>query len=310
MRLDRESPSWIQEIRGSLLKPQIFDHQVTGGLSKISVFWVSMVAFQRFAGLINVHAGLPFPVTALCGLSIVTTSHFLCSAFGPSVNTMIHGKSPTSPDVPPLPVLIKSSIFTSFCFAAIGRSFFRTALPSSIISKGAFARNSASVLATSDIATFTQRAIIQRLGVKHGCHQCGDKQILRQLYRTGLEKAPKALQHLAGAKGFIADHMPPTLFVNKAMKSWWFRTLQPVFPLKQRLYPQCQTCFSQQGSHVKSGKHLMIYFHRLRPVHISPLLADYIVNSDLGAGIGDDAVRFVLPSVQNLLSIVKDLRKE
>ena len=110
---------------------------------------------------------------------------------------------------------------------------------------------------------------------------------------------------MAGAKGFIADHMPPTLFVNKAMDSWWARVLGPVFPLRQRLYPQCQECFGLQGAHVKAGRHLMVYFNYPRSVHLSPLLADYMAESKLGTEVGSLIVDPLLPGIQNVVCSIQ-----
>ncbi len=91
-------------------------------------------------------------------------------------------------------------------FALLERGFFRTALPSSVIAPGVFANaltmTRRSVIATSAIATDSQRQKIQILGKRFGCHQCGSRQFFSR-------------------RGFIADHMPPTKLALEMSQSWW-----------------------------------------------------------------------------------------
>ena len=41
----------------------------------------------------------------------------------------------------------------------------------------------------------------------------------------------------------------------------------------QRLYPQCQSCFQQQGSAVREGVHRLVYSFRPRMAHLAPGLS-------------------------------------
>ena len=267
-------------------------HVARKDLSTCSVFWISLVALQRIVGCFRIHAGLPLPMTALCGLGIITTGNYLTSTCVPKVHQFLEGKC-TFTDIITTPAsfhltiskadLIRSSVCNTLCFAALERSFFRTLLPSSIISVGAYARKSASLPATGDIATSTQRMAMQRFGVLNGCHQCGSRQLLRQMYRETINKTPKFVQNVAGTKGFIADHMPPTLFMDTILKSKWARLTNGLgYPTRQRLYPQCIKCFSIQGQHVKSMTHKMIFHSQPRLVHLSPIIAFYLTNTKMG----------------------------
>lgn len=96
-------------------------------------------------------------------------------------------------------------------FMLIEQGLFRTTFPSSVITPGVFSnfhqRSIASVLATSDVATQSQRLKIQQLGKIYGCHHCGSRQLLSQ-------------------KVFIADHMPPTKMTKMMEARWWRRLLK------------------------------------------------------------------------------------
>ena len=61
-------------------------------LSTYSVFWISLVTLQRIVGCFRVHAGLPLPVTVLCGFGMITTGHYLTSAYVPKVHEFLDGK--------------------------------------------------------------------------------------------------------------------------------------------------------------------------------------------------------------------------
>lgn len=95
-------------------------------------------------------------------------------------------------------------------FAVLERGAFRTTFPSSVIAPGVFANSlntfTHSVLATGEAANEPQRRKIQVLGWRHGCHQCGSRQLLSK-------------------ETFIADHMPPTKFANEMNAKWWRRLL-------------------------------------------------------------------------------------
>ena len=262
-------------------------------LSTYSVFWISLVALQRIMGCFRIHAGLPLPVTTLSGFGMITASHYFTYAYVPKACQLLEGKCRVAEVISTDTIstsiklsktdFIRSSVCNTLCFAALERSAFRTLLPSSIISVGAYARKSASLLATGEIATSAQRMSIQKFGVQSGCHQCGDRQLFRQIYRGAINNTPKFVQHMAGTKGFIADHMPPTLFVNTILKSRWARLTKGLgYPIRQRLYPQCMKCFSIQGHHVKTGTHKMIFHSRPRIVYFSPVMACYLASTKMG----------------------------
>ena len=217
-----------------------------------SMFWLSMVTLQRAAGAFRVHAGLPSPYVALCGTFMVTACQVFSSYSSPKlINVLAEDAKEIRPENHI--GLIRGTLLTILCFSAIECNGLRTTLPSSVISKGAYARSFARILTSTPSASSMQRAKIQSFGKRFGCHHCGSRQLFQGK--------------------FIADHIPPTLFVSNYLKSWFGRSMNKIFPTKQHLYPQCQSCFSVQGAHVKSGRHFMIYNPRFRLVHLSPIIA-------------------------------------
>lgn len=102
--------------------------------------------------------------------------------------------------------------------------------PSSYTNLGSFARRS--LPATNDsYATYAQRQQIELLGRKFGCHTCGSRMIFAK-----------------SRVKFHADHMPPRSVVNAQKNQFWRKLLLPLFPIKQRFYPQCVNCSNKQGS--------------------------------------------------------------
>jgi hypothetical protein len=87
-------------------------------------------------------------------------------------------------------------------FTLLERNYFKTSIPSSVITIGVHAKHKGSVIATSEVATDRQRKNIQLLGKKYGCHHCSSKQLLSK-------------------KRFIADHMPPTKIAKEMNLEWW-----------------------------------------------------------------------------------------
>jgi hypothetical protein len=231
----------------------------TERISNVSLFWMSMLAFQRVAGIFKIHAGLPLPFTTVIGTSFIASSACLTSRYAPVFTSQLWGDDMKSVKKPR--ELLQNSCLNLVCFALLERNLFKTALPSSVIARGAYARRLASIKATSDVATSAQRARIQIFGKVFGCHQCGSRQAAMMKFR----------------EGFIADHMPPTLFISRKLKTWWGKAVHNFFPLTQRLYPQCTKCYSKQGSKVKAGVDSMIYHSRLRLVHLSPIVADFLL---------------------------------
>ena len=78
---------------------------------------------------------------------------------------------------------------------------FRTIVPSTIVGLGSYAvgKYLNSLPTDKAAATQNQRIAIQRIGRRCGCHHCGSR-----LSRT-----------------FIADHMPPTKFVEEWKRKWY-----------------------------------------------------------------------------------------
>lgn len=251
----------------AFLKDQGTQKKFTECLSRGSLFWMSMIVFQRAIGTLKCHAGIPSPFTFVLGSTVVASSDYFSKSFGLNLNSQLWGDNGHSQPntnrgnfkLKPKEILANSCL-TLCLFALLERNMFKTALPSSIISRGAFARNLASVKATSDVASSSQRAHIQLFGKKFGCHHCGSKKMGAMMFRDG----------------FIADHMPPTNYISKQMKTWWGRTLNSIIPMTQKLYPQCTKCFRIQGNHVKMGTDAIVYHSRFRLVHLSPILADLV----------------------------------
>lgn len=92
-------------------------------------------------------------------------------------------------------------------YILLERGLFKTSFPSSVISIGSFGnvfnKHRFSIPAVLDLTTEAQRAKIQTLGKRFGCHQCGSRQLRLQ--------------------GFIADHMPPSRFAKDAAAICWRR---------------------------------------------------------------------------------------
>ena len=145
-------------------------------------------------------------------------------------------------------------------YLLLERKGFRTALPSSILTTGVYANfASGSVKASGPVATATQRFAIQRLGKFYGCHHCGNKQLF------SVDK-------------FIADHMPPTKFVNEMNKKWWRKMLK--INVEQKLLPQCQKCYSKQGAAVASNFHRPVFHFRFRGPHLATAIALLLVQDN------------------------------
>lgn len=105
-------------------------------------------------------------------------------------------------------------------FLVLENQHFRTCFPSSIISLGVFGhlkhRWKRSVETDSPSTTPAQRAEIQLLGKKYGCHQCGSRQL-------GLSWLWRRKGGMKNSNSFIADHMPPTKIAELESKKWWRR---------------------------------------------------------------------------------------
>ena len=95
-------------------------------------------------------------------------------------------------------------------YLALEGGFFRTTFPSSSIARGALANSRnmffRSIKSSGPATTHRERTIIQSLGKKYGCHQCGSRQF-RPFNPTF----------------FIADHIPPTKMALKSESAIWRR---------------------------------------------------------------------------------------
>lgn len=224
-----------------------------------TMFFALQTAFQRTAGLLGMHAGYPSFVTGAIGLSATASNLYLSGYLWRNVESFVYPVDADIYDRYPAQErrdLIGKVLLGLTTYVALEGGFGRTALPSSSIAQGVFAnaRNKLhrSIRCTSSQASRKQRFIIQKLGRLHGCHQCGNRQLLSR-------------------SGFIADHMPPTKIVAKAEAS----ILKQILNLKveQRLWPQCQRCFQIQSAAVRNLKHVPIYHHGFRLYHTAPAIA-------------------------------------
>ena len=273
----------MPDLPGSDISAPIWSKAVilTGG------FWTSSMLLQRASGLIGMHAGRIYPLTAgvglfLTGFSLLITQYntdgmlrlvarnvpsYLSSSVEP-----VRGKSTgnrlwtwgnhhTHGDA-------KQAFLSLFLYMLLERRVFRTSLPSSLITTGVYAstpwhwhkRMPFVLAATGDVASAAQRMTIQKMGRIHGCHHCGSRQVLSSF-------------------NFIADHMPPTKQV-KDMNARWYRRMSGI-EAQQQLLPQCNTCFTRQGGAVRSGTHALVYHMRLRIWHMAPALAYMCLNVHL-----------------------------
>eukprot|EP00605_Chrysophyceae_sp_TOSAG23-4_P000761 GSChrysophyteH1.ASY1.ANO1.850.1 assembled CDS len=250
------------------------------------LFWSSSVLLKRVVGAIGVHAGRSYPFTVCVGLLSTSISTLIAHYNADGIMEI-----PAYYNVPKIEKLeqvlgsrskkwktpsfwnkseqskvdAKKFYLTLLIFISLERRGFRTALPSSLLTVGAYAPNALSHPFTNGVATYhpvattAQRYTMQRLGSVHGCHHCGNRQTLLRM-------------------PFIADHMPPSKMVQKANKKW-YRNL-PISSLswpavKQRLFPQCQSCFSKQGGAVRAGIHTLVYGSPLRSWVLAPSISCY-----------------------------------
>ena len=248
-------------------------------------FYLLTNAFQRAAGAISFHSGKPFLLTAAAGFVSTTASCILTKDFHDfAVESKLFGASgsgstprtgygnwlslsqPTNRRATTDEEKVRHALVGMGLFSFFERRYFLTALPSSVITLGAYAQRNMLVTpygrgyvpATDVAATDKQRRMIQFLGKRFGCHQCGSRQIFASLSSSG-------------TSSFIADHQPPTKMAKMMSEKGWRRLLR--WPVAQRLWPQCQKCFHLQGSAVRTHTHTLIYHHRLRLCHFAPAAA-------------------------------------
>ena len=146
-------------------------------------FYLSMNAFQRIAGILNIHSGRPFPLASLFGLVSVTVSSavsFQANASLPYLVTKPQNQEFADFLLPQhrrldqkifMDERIEASIFAYFLLES---KYLLTSVPSSIIYIGVHANDRifpfiprmfrGSVISTDATATEKQRVKIQQLG--------------------------------------------------------------------------------------------------------------------------------------------------
>ena len=123
-------------------------------------------------------------------------------------------------------------------FLALGGRFWALS-PSGLSSLGAFSSIAAGSLpATLAYATPSERAAIQEIGRRIGCHACGMRPLLTS-------RAPR----------FIADHQPPLSEVKRTNRALWRRVLAQ--PVRQRFYPHCESCSLKQAALLREREALI-----------------------------------------------------
>ena len=148
---------------------------------------------------------------------------------------------------------------------ALGGRFGAVA-PSDVRLPGAFAgpQRYWSIPTGVDYASASERALIQKLGRRHGCHTCGTRR---------------------SSTKFIADHQPPNKYAKRE-NAWraWVPMLRPV---RQSYYAQCEPCSHLQGVTLGVAKDKpRLVFHwglaGLRPYHAAGFYAALLHPRGLG----------------------------
>ena len=121
--------------------------------------------------------------------------------------------------------------------------------PSSLTSLGAFSDTArASLPATLKYASASERAAIQSLGLRFGCHTCGVKSSVQ----------------------WIADHQPPQKIAALRDARWWKRLPFLGAPTAQRFYPQCAPCSQKQSAAVRAlAGRSVLHLPTVRPFHLT-----------------------------------------
>jgi hypothetical protein len=174
-------------------------------------FYVLTNSVQRFAGIMSIHSGQNFLATRSFGLFSTTACCLLSREIQEHLLPVNELKAPPEHLESPnknAEDMVRRAYLGLGVFSLLEKRSFLTALPSSVIALGVHAQQSplfqkGAVLSTNKVANLKQRQMIQILGNRHGCHQCGSRQFF------------------SAKKGFIADHMPPTNFVERLNDVWW-----------------------------------------------------------------------------------------
>ena len=77
-----------------------------------------------------------------------------------------------------------------------------------------------------------------------------------------------------------------------------------IIPLQtvQKLYPQCQKCFSLQGNAVRLNQHVLIHHYKLKVHHFSPLIVYFLMQNSQFLEFLD----FCAP--ENIVEIIKSFK--
>ena len=147
---------------------------------------------------------------------------------------------------------------------------FRKFLMSDVRFVGANAKKSIPAVG-SQYANSSQKAKVQTLFEKHGCHTCGTKN--------------KSL-------GIVADHQPPNKHAygtggaeasgEFTRRRGWLAPLLPP-PPKQRYFPQCKPCSTRQSSAVAYNKQVLVYNGALALAHTTLLTGAAVAASRMAA---------------------------
>ena len=193
-----------------------------------SAFYASNMIMQRCVGAMKLHGGRHGFITSIVGCMLTVSSLLVANEAEKYARkkSSEHGifQAPSRGklwgfDLPSifneenhnLKSTTRQLLVGLGVFVLLEQGLFRTALPPSVITPGVFANSMnmarRSVIATSAIATESQRQKIQLLGKRFGCHQCGSRQLFSK-------------------SGFIADHMPPTKLALEMSQAWWRKLLK------------------------------------------------------------------------------------
>lgn len=266
------------------------NHLVNASLLFSSFYCFQLIA-QRCFGLLRLHGGIPNTLISPIGSITTAASILLSQKFETRIRQELNpyiGRDNNDKILLPRDQFRKDfkRFLLSLCsFIVLEQGAFRTAFPSSVISLGIFANignmNKRSVPATSELTTASQRAAIQSFGRRFGCHQCGSRQLLSRDI-------------------FIADHMPPTKIANEMSKVWWRRLFN--VKVTQRLWPQCQSCYSIQGMAVRNNLHALVYHNVIRRHHFAPILSYALLQSKI---VDEDLDKFLGPFADKIYSYWK-----
>lgn len=208
--------------------------------------------------LLRISTGTPAPLPSIIGMATVCAASVISHQAALGVADARHANAPLDqyprylrPRFQPLqqqqdvltigPVQIPMHTIRICClglltFKCLGGRFWAIA-PSSYTDVGSFAR--VSLPATSNYATASERAALERMGRRWGCHTCGS----RMLFTTQ-----------RGAR-FVGDHMPPKSVAEQMNHVWWRRLFRIQVPF--RFYAQCINCSNKQGSILSKATHQM-----------------------------------------------------